>query len=241
MKIPFDNAPFYHYLLEILAFFIGMRLYSFLKKKNKIISDENRLWILLGAMIGALIGSRVIAVLETPSLIPNMSFFSFFQNKTVAGGFLGGLLGVEIIKKIIGETKASGDLYVYPILIALIIGRIGCLGMGIMEPTYGIETSFFTGIDLGDGKLRHPVALYEIVFLLGLIFLFYKLEKVDFINGDRFKLFFLLYFLYRFFIEFLKPYESLFFQLSIIHFISIFVFFYYYCFIIRIIKKINAY
>ncbi|WP_258929325.1 prolipoprotein diacylglyceryl transferase family protein [Flavobacterium davisii] len=83
----------------------------------------------------------------------------------------------------------------------------------------------FTGIDLGDGKLRHPVALYEIVFLLGLIFLFYKLEKVDFINGDRFKLFFLLYFLYRFFIEFLKPYESLFFQLSIIHFISIFVFF----------------
>lgn len=33
MKIPFENAPFYHYLLEILAFFIGMRFYFYLKKR----------------------------------------------------------------------------------------------------------------------------------------------------------------------------------------------------------------
>ncbi|PDS21709.1 diacylglyceryl transferase, partial [Flavobacterium columnare NBRC 100251 = ATCC 23463] len=234
MKIPFENAPFYHYLLEILAFFIGMRFYFYLKKKNSIISDENRLWILLGAMIGALIGSRLIAVLETPSLISKMSFLIIFQSKTVAGGFLGGLFGVEIIKKIIGEKKPSGDLYVYPIIIALIIGRIGCFGMGITEPTYGIETSFFTGINLGDGKFRHPVALYEIIFLVCLIFLFNKLKNVDLLNGDRFKLFFLLYFLYRFFIEFLKPYEPLIIKLSIIHWISIFILIYYYKFIIRI-------
>ncbi|MFK7060053.1 prolipoprotein diacylglyceryl transferase family protein [Flavobacterium oreochromis] len=237
MKIPFENASLCHYLLEILAFFIGMRFYFYLKQKNKIISDENRLWILLGAMIGALIGSRVIAVLETPSLISKMSFLLIFQSKTVAGGFLGGLLGVELIKKIIGEKKASGDLYVYPILVALIIGRIGCFGMGIKEPTYGIETSFFTGIDLGDGKLRHPVALYEIIFLLCLIILFYKIQKSNLINGDQFKLFFVLYFLYRFFIEFLKPFEPLFLGLSVIHLISIFIFIYYYHFIIRIIKK----
>ncbi|MCJ1806940.1 prolipoprotein diacylglyceryl transferase family protein [Flavobacterium covae] len=238
MKIPFENAPFYHYVLEILAFFIGMRFYFYLKKKNRIISDENRLWILLGAMIGAFIGSRFIAVLETPSLIHKMSFLTVFQSKTVAGGFFGGLFGVEIIKKIIGEKKASGDLYVYPIIVALIIGRIGCFGMGIKEPTYGIETSFFTGINLGDEKQRHPVVLYEITFLICLIFLFNKLKNVDLINGDRFKLFFLLYFLYRFFIEFLKPYESLILKLSIIHWISIFIFIYYYHFIIRIIKKI---
>lgn len=188
-------------------------------------------------MIGALIGSRLIAVLETPSLISKMSFLIIFQSKTVAGGFLGGLFGVEIIKKIIGEKKPSGDLYVYPIIIALIIGRIGCFGMGITEPTYGIETSFFTGINLGDGKFRHPVALYEIIFLVCLIFLFNKLKNVDLLNGDRFKLFFLLYFLYRFFIEFLKPYEPLIIKLSIIHWISIFILIYYYKFIIRIIKK----
>jgi uncharacterized membrane protein YfcA len=66
MNIPFENAPLYHYILEVLAFFIGVRLYYYLKRKNHIISDSNRLWIFLGAMIGALIGSRVIATFENP-------------------------------------------------------------------------------------------------------------------------------------------------------------------------------
>lgn len=241
MNIPFENAPLYHYILEVLAFFIGVRLYYYLKRKNHIISDSNRLWIFLGAMIGALIGSRLIAAFENPQELSQLTLLKFYQGKTVAGGFFGGLFGVELIKKIIGEKTASGDLYVYPILVALIIGRIGCFGMGITEPTYGIETSFFTGMNLGDGKFRHPVALYEITFLLLLIFLFYLIRKKDFINGDKFKLFMLFYFLYRFLVEFIKPNNSLIFGFSVIHLISIFIFVYYYKFIFRIFKKlINA-
>lgn len=237
MNIPFENAPIYHYILEVLAFFIGVRLYYYLKRKNHIISDSNRLWIFLGAMIGALIGSRVIAAFENPQELSQLTLLKLYQSKTVAGGFFGGLFGVELIKKIIGEKTASGDLYVYPILVALIIGRIGCFGMGITEPTFGIETSFFTGMDLGDGKLRHPVALYEIAFLLLLLLLFYSIRKVELINGDRFKLFMIFYFLYRFVVEFIKPNNSLIFGLSIIHVISIFIFVYYYKFIFRIIKS----
>ncbi|MDI9309349.1 MAG: prolipoprotein diacylglyceryl transferase [Limnohabitans sp.] len=237
MNIPFENAPLYHYILEVLAFFIGVRLYYFLKRKNNIISDNNRLWILLGAMIGALLGSRIIAAFETPQELPQLTLLKFYQAKTVAGGFFGGLFGVELIKKIIGEKKASGDLYVYPILVALIIGRIGCFGMGITEPTFGLETSFFTGMDLGDGKLRHPVALYEIFFCFILLFLFYSIRKIDLVNGDRFKLFMLFYFLYRFLVEFIKPNNSLIFGLSIINIISIFIFVYYYKFIFRFINS----
>ncbi len=231
----FGNKVYYHFIFETLAFFVGIRVYYY-QKKGMVdsISDTNRLWIMLGAMVGALIGSRVIALLEMPSEITNQTLLTFYQNKTVAGGFLGGLFGVELFKKCIGVKIASGDVYVLPIITALFIGRIGCFSMGIAEPAYGIETHFFTGMDLGDGKLRHPVALYEMVFMVALFILFRKIKNVDLINGDRFKLFMVLYFLYRFCVEFIKPYEPLFLNMSSIQWSSIFIFIYYYKFIIRL-------
>ncbi|ETZ19872.1 prolipoprotein diacylglyceryl transferase [Pedobacter sp. V48] len=230
----FGELYHWHYIFETLAFLIGIRVYYFLKKKViDPISDENRLWIMLGAMIGALIGSRVIAALEDPESIKYLSLLVFFSNKTIAGGFLGGLFGVELIKKVIGVKIASGDLYVIPIIIALFIGRIGCFLMGIDEPTFGVETHFFSGMDLGDGLKRHPVALYEMIYMVFLFLFFISLKK-SLINGDRFKLFMVLYFLYRFLVEFIKPYHPLFLDLSVIHWISLFIFIYYYKFILRI-------
>jgi len=235
----FGNHYHYHYIFETLAFIVGVRLYYYYKKGIvDPISDENRLWIMLGAMLGALIGSRVVAVLETPEVVQHLNFSILYQSKTIIGGLLGGLFGVELIKKIIGVHVASGDIYVVPILVALIIGRIGCLSMGIDEPTYGIPTHFFMGMDLGDGILRHPIMLYEMIYLLLLIILFNRLKQVELINGDRFKLLMVLYFLFRFLIEFLKPYHSLFLNLSSIHWSALFIFIYYYKFIIRILNRI---
>jgi prolipoprotein diacylglyceryltransferase len=235
----FGSQYHYHYIFETLAFIIGVRVYYFYKKGIvDPISDENRLWIMLGAMLGALIGSRVVAVLETPEILHHLTFSILYQSKTIVGGLLGGLFGVELIKKIIGVNIASGDVYVIPILVALIIGRIGCFSMGIDEPTYGIPTRFFMGIDLGDGILRHPIMLYEMIYLVLLIFLFNSLKNKTLINGDRFKLFMVLYFLFRFLIEFIKPYQSLFLNLSSIHWSALFIFIYYYRFIIRISKRI---
>ena len=232
----FGSKFYLHFIFETLAFVIGVRLYYYLRKGiDDPISNINRLWIMVGAMIGALIGSRVIAMLETPSEIMHQTLLSFYQNKTVAGGFLGGLLAVELFKKAIGVKIASGDIYVIPIIVALFIGRIGCFSMGIAEPTFGIETTFFTGMDLGDGKLRHPVALYEMFFMILLLILFVKIKNKKMINGDQFKLFMLLYFLYRFTVEFIKPYYPLYFHLSSIQWSSVFIFAYYYKFIFRLI------
>ncbi|WP_333601269.1 prolipoprotein diacylglyceryl transferase [Flavobacterium sp.] len=233
----FGDKVYLHFFFETLAFIVGIRLYYYLKRGiTDPISDINRLWILLGAMIGALIGSRVIAMLETPSEIMQQTLLSFYQNKTVAGGFLGGLFGVELIKKIIGVKIASGDIYVIPIIVALFIGRMGCFSMGIAEPTYGVETSSIFGMDLGDGKLRHPVMLYEMAFMVMLFILFQLLKNKNMENGDRFKLFMLLYFLYRFLVEFIKPYHPLLLDLSSIQWSALFVFAYYYKFILRLIR-----
>ena len=231
----FGDKVYVHFFFETLSFMVGIRLYYYLKKGvNDSISDINRLWIMLGAMIGALIGSRVIAMFEIPEDISHQTWLIFYQNKTIAGGFLGGLFGVEITKKIIGVKIASGDIYVIPILVALFIGRIGCFSMGIKEPAFGNETNLFTGMNLGDGKLRHPVALYEMIYLILLFMLFQILKNKSIINGDRFKIFIVLYFLYRFLVEFIKPYHSLLLDLSCIQWCAVFIFAYYYKFIIRL-------
>jgi prolipoprotein diacylglyceryltransferase len=233
----FGNRFHLHYLFEVLAFFIGIRVYYYLKRNTvDPISDENRLWILLGAMVGALIGSRLVAILEDPQSLSHLSFLMLYQSKTIVGGLLFGLFGVELIKKLIGVNIASGDLYVVPIIIALFIGRIGCFSMGIDEPVFGIETTFFTGMDLGDGLKRHPIILYEMMYLLFLLLTFYLLRNKQLMNGERFKLFMVLYFLFRFFIEFLKPYHPLFLDLSSIHWSAIFIILYYYKFLFRLIK-----
>lgn len=209
-----------HAVLELAAFFIGFRYFLWLKKKHgDIISSSNRTWIFIGVIFGAFIGSRLLGGLEDPPQIAKTDniIYYFYQNKTVVGGLLGGLAGVEIIKKIIGEKKASGDLFVYPFLLALIIGRIGCFSMGIYEETYGNETDLFTGMDLGDARLRHPVTLYEIIFLILLwISMSYAASRISFQPGALFKIFMISYLLFRFLIDFIKPHYTFNFGLSVI-------------------------
>lgn len=163
MNIPFEPVLFgyninYHLILEYLAFFIGFRYYVYLRKQKKdVISGINRLSIILGAAIGALIGSRLVGFLENPLVtFYNIHFIQLLNTKTIMGGLFGGLLGVEIAKKIIGETQSSGNLFTFPIIVGIFIGRIGCFLSGTNEFTYGSETTFFARMDLGDGVLRHP-------------------------------------------------------------------------------------
>lgn len=201
-----------HTIIEPIAFFVGFRYFLLLKKRNgDVIQSSNRTWILIAAIFGALFGSRLVGGLEDPSQIGKAGnvLLYFYLNKTVLGGFLGGLFGVELVKKIIGEKNASGDLFVFPILLALIIGRIGCFSMGVMEETYGVQTNFITGMDLGDGLKRHPVTLYEIAFLVVLwIFLARLHKRMILENGSLFKIFMIAYILYRFLQDFIKPHYT---------------------------------
>ena len=166
-----------------------------------------------------------------------------YSNKTVLGGFLGGLWAVEIVKKILGEKKASGDLFVFPIILALIIGRIGCFTMGVKEETYGLPTRMFTGMDLGDGLFRHPVTLYEILFLGILwVILFYSSKHLNLQNGSLFKIFMIAYISFRFLLDFLKPHFTWSIGLSTIQLACFFGMLWYSLYIIkpkRLLQPIN--
>jgi phosphatidylglycerol:prolipoprotein diacylglycerol transferase len=198
-----------HLITEILSTFIGFRYFLYLKKKKgDPIESSNRLWILIAATFGALVGSRVLGALENPVALlqaENRILYAY-QQKTVLGGLLGGLFSVEFTKLLLNEKTASGDLFVFPFILAMIIGRIGCFSMGVYEETYGLPTDFFTGMNLGDNILRHPVALYEMGFWLLLWLILARLNNlIDFANGALFKLMMISYFVCRFFLDFIKP------------------------------------
>jgi prolipoprotein diacylglyceryltransferase len=232
-------------VFEVLAFFIGFRYFLWLRKKRgDTIRTPNRTWILIGAIFGALIGSRLIGGLEDPTQLhkaDNLLLY-FYQNKTVLGGFLGGLAGVEIVKKIIKEKKASGDLFVDPIILALIIGRIGCFSMGVYEETYGTATKLPWGMNLGDGFLRHPVCLYEIIFLTGSWVCFRRIQKkLSLEQGALFKLFMIAYLGFRFLLDFIKPHYTFDVGLSTIQLTCIAGLLYYLPYIIQPKKLLASY
>lgn len=231
--IPFEptiwNVPInVHLVLEYLAFFIAFRYYVILRRKSQDhISSDNRLSIIVGAVFGALFGSRLMGFLENP-ITPIESIVYLMNIKTIMGGLFGGLLGVELAKKVIGEKESSGDLFTLPIIVGIFIGRIGCFLSGVNEFTYGRGTKFFMGMDLGDGVMRHPIALYELFFLIFLFIILkkeYRRKRLP--NGYLFQVFMVMYFGFRFFIEFLKPNTFFIFGLSSIQWLCVVCWIYY--------------
>lgn len=170
-----------------------------------------------------------MGLLENPMLdITAVSWIHLYNVKTIMGGLFGGLLGVEIVKAIIKENNSSGDLFTLPTILGIFIGRIGCFLSGVNEFTYGTTTYFITGMDLGDGFKRHPIALYELLFLALLFILLkrlYNQNKLE--NGLLFKFFMLSYFGFRFLIEFIKPNIFFVLGLSSIQWLCIMCFVYY--------------
>ncbi len=242
MDIPFEPIVFgvkvnIHLVLEYAAFFIGFRYYVYLKKNTQdLISSNNRLSIIIGAVFGAFLGSRIFGFLENPVFSFSPEYIvQLLSAKTIMGGLFGGLLGVELAKKMINEKNSSGDLFTFPIILGIIVGRIGCFLAGINEFTYGKETTSFLGMDLGDGLLRYPIALFEVVFLI-LLWVFLKnfQSKYTYRNGLLFQYFMISYFSFRFFIEFLKPNVFLTLGLSSIQYLCILCLIYYH----RTIRKL---
>ena len=216
----FSTAPLWHTLFEFLAFFIGFQFYQRLRKTQQDAISTDHRWVLIAsAIIGALVGSRLLGALENPGLFftggGSVGWWYYYQSKTILGGLLGGTWAVEITKRVLGLRARSGDLFVFPILLGMWIGRIGCFLMGTLEPTYGTVTEGWWGMDLGDGQLRHPTALYEMIWL-SLTFggLWVLRNRGRYPSGGLYFLFMVGYLMYRFGVGFIQPYPEVWYGLS---------------------------
>lgn len=226
-----DKDVLLHGIFEFIGIFIAFRYYLYLsRKKGDGISRHNRIWIIIAATFGAVVGARIVGTLELAYEFKMTAdkWGYFWGNKTVLGGLLGGLVSIELMKKAIGEKRSSGDLITYPFILGLIIGRIGCFSAGLLEETYGIATILPWGINLGDGISRHPVTLYEIIYLIMIWIMLVQLEKRFILSeGSRFKIFMIAYCIFRLLLDFIKPGWRYFFGLGTIQITAILGLIYY--------------
>ena len=155
--------------------------------------------------------------------------------KTIVGGLIGGLIGVELVKLAMGIRRSTGDLYAPALAVAIAVGRIGCLLTGVADDTSGTPTSLPWGMDLGDGIRRHPTQIYEIVVLAAMVVPLWRLARRTMAvarggprilasrapvgglrEGDAFKAFMVAYLGLRLVVDFFKPYPAVFLGLGVL-------------------------
>lgn len=196
-----------HILFESLAYAIAFRL-VLLNARKDTISPPQRTSVIVGGTVGALIGAKALVLLQHWDFIREnwqQLALLLIQGKTVVGAILGGLIGVELTKKVVGIKRSTGDVFVYPLIVGTAVGRIGCFLTGLSDRTYGMVTSLPWGVDFGDGISRHPTQLYEIGFLVILgLFLNWR-SRYQKQEGDIFKFYLISYLGFRFLVDFIKP------------------------------------
>lgn len=207
-----------HPVTDMAAYFTGFQLYLYLKRRSPgpRYGWEADLWILAACIFGAIAGAKLLAWAEAPmlywALIHDPRFW--FGGKTIVGGLLGGWAGIEIAKRVMGLTGSTGDLCVFPAIIGMCIGRVGCFLTGLSDNTCGTRTSLPWGVDYGDGVSRHPAQIYEILFLAGLGLVLAARPADLAVPGLRFRYFLMAYLGFRLFVDFIKPHWTLFGGLS---------------------------
>jgi phosphatidylglycerol---prolipoprotein diacylglyceryl transferase len=196
-----------HPVFETLGYVCGFQTYLFLRRRthDRTISDEIAIWIIVGCVFGALVGSKLLAWVESAREYWAMRSYpaSWLGGKTIVGGLLGGWIGVELMKRRLRVNVRTGDLFVYPLILGIAIGRIGCFLTGLPDHTYGTHSTLPWAVDFGDGP-RHPTQLYESIFLLLLGTVLLLTSRIGH-NGVLFRKFMLGYLGFRLLIEFIKP------------------------------------
>jgi phosphatidylglycerol:prolipoprotein diacylglycerol transferase len=205
MMIPWwpEDFPVHpHLLFESLAYFVGYQVFARDRARSDVVLDGyTRLQLAVAAVLGGALGSKLSGLLEDPALWATP--LELLSGKSIVGALLGGLFATELAKLRLGVTLATGDLWVRPLWVGMAIGRVGCFLAGVTDGTHGLPSTLPWAMDLGDGIPRHPTALYEIVFLVGLGLLLSRLSLPA--QGDKFKLFLSAYLGFRLLVEELKP------------------------------------
>jgi phosphatidylglycerol---prolipoprotein diacylglyceryl transferase len=190
-----------HLVFEALAYVGAFWIYLRRRRtQGDHLPDEARWSVVTAAVVGSLAGSHLLNWLAADA--------GGVAGKTLVGGVLGGWLAVELEKKRIGIRERTGDLFAMPIAVGMAIGRIGCFLSGLPDGTYGVATALPWGVDLGDGVLRHPTALYESLFMAIIAVVLWRLDG-RLPRGGLFRALAASYLAFRLVVDFIKPGVSL--------------------------------
>ena len=209
--IPIGSHPVWHPVFETLAYVAGFATFRWMRwRRGDILPEPQRWTVISAAALGAFAGARLLGVAEQwPTVLAAWRAHRIFAlliapgGKTIVGGLLGAWLAVEAAKLATGIRTRTGDLFAVPLCVGIAVGRIGCFIAGLADDTYGKPTSLPWAVNFGDGIGRHPVQLYEILFLIVLAVCLVR--PVQHREGARFRIFMGSYLAWRLLIDFLKP------------------------------------
>jgi phosphatidylglycerol:prolipoprotein diacylglycerol transferase len=122
--------------------------------------------------------------------------------KSALGALLGGYLGVELAKSVLGRTLITGDFFAGTVPLGVAMGRVGCWLQGCC---LGREcpANWFTVSD-HFGITRWPSPQVELLFNLCMLGLFCCWRRRKFLPGQHFHIYLISYGLFRFAHEFAR-------------------------------------
>ena len=208
-------------LFFMIGIYIGIIIF-YLEVKRKKWDIENLMFSMSGCFLGSMIGASLFNTIlfgqnNTLQKITELDI----SGMSVLGGVLGGFIGVEIFKKIVGHKESTGDAFAIAIPIGHAIGRIGCFLSGccfgkvsnlpwaVSYPENSIpflvhKHANFLSDNASSSLAIHPIPIYEIIFNIILFIILIKLRDYFKVNGAVFRFYIFAYCLFRFFEEFLR-------------------------------------
>ncbi len=193
-------------LAFLVAYWVSGKEY-----KTKGLSEDLHGNIFLAAMVGGIVGAKLLYIFE------NVSLSEIFANPithllsrgglTYYGGLIGAvLLSYAVIKRNGQNLWKVGDATAPALALAYSIGRIGCLLVG---DDYGVPTDLPWALSFPNGLpptnvAVHPTQIYETVIMFFVFLFLWKIRKKDKTYGWLFSIYLILSGLERFLIEFIR-------------------------------------
>ncbi len=202
---------------------IGVYLYE-ARQHHRL--GERGILIAIGSLIGGTIGAKLLEwSIHLRFVFDHLHDWpALLSGRTIVGGFIGGTIGVMVTKRLLKITDKRGNFFAPGIALGVAIGRIGCFLRGCC---YGKPTTLPWGVDFGDHIARHPTQLYESLFMLIMFGMIQHWKKRPNLRpGQLFNWLMIAYFIYRFFVEFIKVEPVSYGGLTVFQYISVLVLLY---------------
>lgn len=189
-------------VMLFLALLTGISIYVWQLKKDGI-KSSNAFYIALFGIVGGTIGAKLplIFMYWNESNSSANSLNAVLQGRTIVGGLIGGSISILIAKRLFNIKERMGNQLAIPIVVAMAIGRVGCVLRGCC---YGKETHLAWGIDFGDHILRHPTQIYEIIFDIVMVIYLSIRKRKGVKPGQLYSIFLNWYLSFRFLLEFIR-------------------------------------
>lgn len=189
-------------LIMLLAIVLGWAI-SRRTQQSLPMTGYQKLGIVWGGFVGAMIAAKLPFLFDDWNALLDGSAW-LVSGKTILMGLVGGYLGVELAKWALDVRGSTGDTFVLPVACAIAVGRLGCFHVGCC---FGLPTNLPWAVVFPnvDQQPRHPTQLYEFGFHLIMVAFFCYCQRRHWFEQQQFKLYVMLYAIYRFATETIRP------------------------------------